>query len=246
MNDLDDYCEAVEYDLAVFKEREPWRIDSSTFPAPPAQLATEKLLISCGEKLSDWISYGNRNDCVSFYASKNTYRKIGFLVFAVLFAPKHLPVELHINHSRSHIKKLVLDRGGLEPNGWLEGLYLHPQAFGYVSKSAAKYPFENNKPSRLEPKHDVFDLPRLIVNSSEPSVQSVEYWKARDNLCFCSNFIGTALFAELLLDISCEDAEGDEYHLFSHPSFCAVAPGSAEISFWLPGSFGWPDDLTLD
>lgn len=246
MIDLDDYCGAVEYDFRVFEEGEPWRIDGSTFPVPPAQLGTEKLLVSCGEKLSDWVSYGNRNDWVSFYANQNTYRNIGFLVLAVLFAGLDRTVELHLNHPRSRLKKLVLDGMDPEPESWIDGLYLRPQVFGYISKPIAKYPFENIEPSRLESKHDVFDLPRLIVASDESVVQSAEYWRSRDVLLVRPNFVGAAVFAQLLLDISCPQVEGDEFHLYSHPSSCAVAPGSAELSLWLPGSFGWLDDLTLD
>lgn len=246
MADLAELYDLIKYDPDSSRTADnPWRIDGSTLPAPPEEVHTDKLVINVGEKFSDWISYGNRNDRVQFYATRQTYRYLGYLFFATLFAGRSRPVKLHLTHSRSHIRTLAIDGMDPEPGGWDEGLYLKPNFFGYVRHSVEKYPFEAGGPDRLQCVHDAYDLPRFIVESDAPMVQGPEYWASRNTLRFCPNHTGMALFAQLLLDISFSPQETDEFHLYTHPTFQAVAPGSAEVSIWLPGSFGWDDDSLL-
>lgn len=240
MVDLEELYGSIECDPCVFEDGGmPWRIDGSTFPVPPDVIRTSELVISCGERFSDWVSYGNRNDLVSFFAARHTYRSLGYLLLANLFAGSDHAVSIHLTNPRSQIKRVVLDSMDPEPDGWVEGLYLRPHVFGYVCQPIAKFPFEVQDPGRLECVNNPYDLPRFIVISEEPNIQSADYWLSRDTLRICPSFIGTTVFAQLLLDVSFSQQEIDECHLHSHPMFQAVAPGSAELSIWLPGSFGW-------
>jgi hypothetical protein len=50
---------------------------------------------------------------------------------------------------------------------------------------------------------------------------------------------GTARFGQLLLDIGSPADTGDEYCLEGEAGFRGVAPLSAELTVWLPGSVAW-------
>jgi hypothetical protein len=50
----------------------------------------------------------------------------------------------------------------------------------------------------------------------------------------------------LLLDISRPDCPVKEVELEGELGFRGVAPGSAEVRLWLPGSFGWMPEYELD
>jgi hypothetical protein len=48
-----------------------------------------------------------------------------------------------------------------------------------------------------------------------------------------------ARFGQFLLDIGNPAHPGDEYNLEGEAGSRGVAPSSAELTVWLPGSLGW-------
>ena len=73
-----------------------------------------------------------------------------------------------------------------------------------------------------------------------------EDWDARDTVVGFGSAEGTAQLAALLLDIGNPRCVPDEFQLEGESGFRGVAPLSAEVSLWLPGSVGWMDDYGLE
>jgi hypothetical protein len=58
--------------------------------------------------------------------------------------------------------------------------------------------------------------------------------------------VSIAWFGRFLADISDPVAGRDEYELEGEAGFRGVAPLSAELKVWLPGSCGWEPSYDLD
>jgi hypothetical protein len=84
-----------------------------------------------------------------------------------------------------------------------------------------------------------------LTDRDEDGGVTDEDWSARDTIVGFGSALGTARLAELLLDIGSPLSSGDEYRLEGENGFLGVAPLSAEVAFWLPGSIGWDSRLGL-
>lgn len=89
------------------------------------------------------------------------------------------------------------------------------------------------------------DLPLLALTNIDDCSVTDEDWRERDTLRQESSDIGTARLAELLLNAGCSWNSRSEYDLEGDAGFRGVAPLSAEIRLFLPGSDGWRPELKL-
>jgi hypothetical protein len=73
----------------------------------------------------------------------------------------------------------------------------------------------------------------------ESFIATHEHLQSRDVAEGFGHFEAACRFAELLLNAGLPHSETDEIALEGERGFRGVAPGSAEIRIWLPGSIGY-------
>jgi hypothetical protein len=84
------------------------------------------------------------------------------------------------------------------------------------------------------------DLPMLALSNADDCVGPTEdQWRERDSVWICSSIPGTFRLAELLLNAGCSWNRVREYALEGDAGYRGVAPMSAELRIFLPGSDGW-------
>jgi hypothetical protein len=195
--------------------------------AVPNSLDTGALVI----KRSHHI-YGGyfRADALTIFATKQTFREWGLLLVAHLLADAPTRTEVRLTHPDSDIKLLRV-----EPAGWSDGvLAMEPTTLTYWPSALRRFPW---------PRVSDVDAPEFFL-STEDELGGVtdEEWAARDTVVGHGQGPAVAWLAALLLDLGNPEAGGDEFRLEA-PGIGngGTAPGSAEVTFWLPGSIGWVD-----
>src|SRR5207248_6621048 len=84
------------------------------------------------------------------------------------------------------------------------------------------------------------DLPLLALSNEEDCVGPTEEdWRARDTVRVWASSPGILRFAELLLNAGCSWNPVRDYSLEGDAGYRGVAPMSAELRIFLPGSDGW-------
>lgn len=86
------------------------------------------------------------------------------------------------------------------------------------------------------------DLPCFGLTNMKDIVITEEDWRNRDTIRSFGNDEGTALFAELLLNVGQSENRIDEYELEGEGGFRGVGVCSAEVRLFLPGHLFWDDD----
>lgn len=210
--------------------------DYDTLPDPPAALTTGSLVIR--KAVHD---YGNaaRVDGLWFYGVERTYRLLGLLALATLFSTDRTNVTLKLTHAETDISALVVDAERPDKDGLEMGLNMIPHAFEYWPGSVEKHPWLHGNPSPWE-------LPLFALTAKDRALVTVEDWTGRDIVEGFGTATATARLAQLLLDIGRPDCPVKEIELEGELGFRGVAPGSAELRLWLPGSFGWMPEYSLD
>lgn len=180
-------------------------------------------------------SYTQSIDC---YAYKQTYIRLGLLLFEFLFSDKPY-LELHIPHEKSNIRQffVYLNRTNTH-NPFLKVEQLESySAYDYWSQEIEKFPFTN-----LESKY----LPCFYLGCSDQQFQFSEQRVAKsDQLIMVVSAESLINCAELFLSIGNEQNTQTEICL-ENPlyGFGGVQEKSMDIRFWLPNSFGfYTDDI---
>lgn len=176
-----------------------------------------------------------RADNLQVQASRSTMRALGLLAMSALFLPEGRSVEVSLSHPASEIKLL---RVGAP---WVESHFVtRPVSYTYFPAVPQRHPWYRENP---EPG----DLPAFLLTDREElgGVTDAD-WEARDPVVGFGTARGMVRLAALLLDIGNPNCVPDEFQLEGEWGFRGVAPLSADVSFWLPGSLGWMDEYGLD
>lgn len=201
--------------------------NETSFSAPPEHLSTDRLTLRWGYCFQDgWSPIDN----VSFEADQATYRNLGLLIFATVFNPQPRRTVIEFAHQQGNIRKLVLEPVW-DPGSEIDGLVMRPLQFKYYPELPTLHPWANTTLGR-------WDMPRLYLINDKDFVANHEHVQSRDVAVGFGNVEATSLFAELLLNVSLPQFDEKEVALEGERGFGGVAPGSAEITLWLPGGIG--------
>lgn len=211
------------------EESDKFIFSRKTLAAPPEQLSASALAIVKSQHVYN-TSY--RVDRLEFFADKITYRCLGLLILSTVFWPVPNKVHLRVENKLSDVKNFMIEYVHSSEDKITPGYHTQPFAFSYWPGQASKHPWVHLNLDR-------FDLPELRLTNLDDCLIQEEDWERRDTVWSMGSGKGSVLFAELLLNISRPEAKLDEFHLECEAGFRGVASLSAEISLWLPGSFGW-------
>jgi hypothetical protein len=92
------------------------------------------------------------------------------------------------------------------------------------------------------------DLPLLALSNADDCVGTDDEWRRRDTVWIRASSAGTLRLAELLLNAGCSWNPVRDYALDGDAGYRGVAPMSAELRIFLPGSDGWiyeSDDVPM-
>jgi hypothetical protein len=223
----------VERLSGVTAETDAFRFDASSVPSLPPSASTDRMVLTRA-----YHDYNGcyRADMLHLSASRPTLRVLGVVVLASLFALPGAATDLSLIHPDSEIRTLRLRTPDLE---W-RALALAPRWYDYRPRQPHKHPWYGD---RVDPD----DLPALyLTDHDELGGVTDADWRARNTVVGFGTVPGIARFGQFLLDIGDPAGTGDEYHLEGEAGFRGVAPMSAELSVWLPGSIGWHQERDLD
>ena len=205
-----------------------FEFSAATVPRPPASLRTDRLVVE-----TNYHAYDDhtRRDALAFHASKATYRNLAVLTASVLFCPTDVEVTLFVEHPESAIRRIVVrqDSHREAPRG--SGFHSLPHRLNYYPAPVTKHPWDDER--------NVWDLPAFLLTDASEGPSRESDWDKRDTVIGFGSDRGSALLIELLLDASRSSSHADEFELEGEGGFRGVAPFSAEVRLWLPGSFGW-------
>ncbi|WP_205877140.1 hypothetical protein [Mycobacterium camsae] len=237
MEDLHRLCGDLADRLALLAPGEDdFRFDASSVPSLPRSLSTDGLVINRGRH--DYNGYW-QVDVLHLYASRKTLARLGVLVLASLFATPGNVTDIAMTHPDSDIRTLRLST----PREFTGASVMRapPLWCDYCPSEPAKFPWYTEHPDPVE-------LPAVYLTDAselgwdEPSgTTSAE----KDTVVGFGSQDGIARFGQLLLNVAHPAHEGVEYCLEGEAGFRGVAPQSAELQLWLPGSFDWHSEYGL-
>jgi hypothetical protein len=210
--------------------------DRGSLPGPPTDLTSARVCIAAGSHGYDALSV----DLIDISAQRETYRALGLFILASLLAPGPNRFVLRLTHPASQVRRLVVDTMYRQLN---DGSGLRTEASG-----AVYFPMRRQRLVAEDRFIPGDELPHVFLTDVEEMVG--RDWPGdpvRDTVVGFASDRGAYTLAELLLDVSQAWNEEVEYVLEGPYGFGGVAPTSAEIRLWLPGSFGWNEsDWTTD
>jgi hypothetical protein len=209
-------------------EPQPILLAGPTLPAPNLHLTSDQLIIH--KRFHQyWPSY--RVDALSFHAEPATYRQLGLLLLAVVFAAAPDRIQLELTHPASDIKHLLIDYPyrGRDPD---EGFVARQYGFPYVPALPAAYPWTHL------PQGDPDEFPRFLLTNRAVTTVTDADWQARDTLLGFGFEAASVRLAELFLNIGLPHNPVNEYILEGEGGQRGVGIHSAEVRFLLPGSAG--------
>jgi hypothetical protein len=202
--------------------------DRSSLPTPPADLTSARVCMSGGSH-----GYGALTvDTVEISAHRETYRALGLFILAGLLTPGANRFVLGLTHPASQVRRLVVDTMYRQLDS---GSGLRSEVSG-----AVYFPARRRRLALEDPSAPADELPYVFLTDIEEMVG--RDWPGdpvRDTVVGFSSDRGAYAIAELLLDVSQAWNEELEYTLEGPYGFGGVAPASAEVRLWLPGSLGW-------
>lgn len=193
-------------------------------PAPPAELATDGISIRTGEHIYPSL----RVDWLQFCARPEGYRALGLWMVACLLEPGPGEFWLRIMHGASDVRHLCVDTG-YRADTEAPGLHLRPHAVVYHPSTLAVFPLADAPVPR----------PHLQLTDRADRMAGIGDAEPRDAVTGLGSDAGAWAFAELLLNLGQAANARVEVSLEGEFGFGGVAPGSAEVRLWLPGSVGW-------
>jgi hypothetical protein len=202
---------------------------AGVLPVPPATLSTDRIII---QKRTHGYNSWYRADGLWMSLSPRKCRELGVFLLACAF---HGPVEtitLTISHPDSDIRRIIIPAGKITLADLPVGLSMVPFALSYFPAEAETHPWIYD---RCEP----HDLPLLALSNADNCIVTEEEWRGRDTIRIWASTPGTFRLAELLLDAGRSSNPVRDYALEGDAGYRGVAPMSAELRIFLPGSDGW-------
>ena len=201
---------------------------AGVLPVPPAALSSDRIVIR--KTTHDYNSW-YRADALWMSLSPRKCRELGVFLLSCAF---HGPVEdttLTIGHPDSDIRRIIIPAGKLTLADLPVGLSMAPFALLYFPTETEMHPWM----------HDccAHDLPLLALSNADNCIVTDEQWRGRDTIWISASSPGTIRLAELLLDAGCSWNKVRDYALEGAAGCRGVAPMSAELRIFLPGSDGW-------
>jgi hypothetical protein len=208
---------------------------NDSLPTPPAIISSAQIIIR-----KSWHMYLDslRIDSAYIYAEKRTLRQLGLLILGTVFSTKVSSVRLNLTHGSSGIRFIEIDSTRVSPIGAPSGYTSQPFLFRY-----APFPVESYNPLHQPVEHHERDYPTFSLTNEEEFVATDEQWKGRDVIKGFGTAEGSALFAELLLNISLPATRKTEFDLEAFPGYRSVSRYSIEARIILPGDEAWVDRL---
>jgi hypothetical protein len=203
------------------------RFDASSVPPVPQRMTSGSVVIRRGHH-----DYNGcwRADSLQLYATRQTLRSLGVIVLASLFATPEHATDIALTHPATDIATLRVRTPPLTTGGVLAR---RPSWYDYWPQEWAKFPWSNDA---LDPDH----LPAVyLTDDDELGGITGAQWQNRDTVVGFGSQEGVARFGQFLLDVGNPAHPGDEYRLEGEAGVRGVAPMSAELCLWLPGSSGW-------
>ena len=225
MTSLKDWAERALALLPDDPEADPVELLPAVLSKPPEVLATGDLVIERG--CHDYDTW--RVDYPQWSADKETYGSLGLAILSALLHHQP-PITIELTSPRSQITTLVVQP---PPTRDLDtGLELAPRSLLYAVEAVERHPWTSRF---LSP----YDLPWFKLTNRSDDVVTEQQRSERDCIHGLGSALATARFAKLLLDISRPSSQTLEVALECEAGFRGVAPASAEVRLWLPGSIYW-------
>jgi hypothetical protein len=213
VSDLAEFYQGLVLPSSPEKD-EPFVFCAENLQPPPAKMTCDSLIVERGLH-----GYGHAlASVVHVHAPREIYRQLGVLLLATVFH-RDLDVEIELTHEHAVVKKLVVERPWImsRPSKY----ETRPHSFTYWPDARVNFDEDDARNGGASPNCVV--SPTTVFDSS------------------CDR--GRVLLGGLLLDIGREGTDKLEYHLEGELGYRGAGPGSAEVSFWLPGSDAWDPDL---
>jgi hypothetical protein len=209
-----------------------FRFDASSVLSLPPSATSDSIVMTRAHH--DYGGYW-RADALHLHAARQTVRALGVIVFASLFAAPGTSTDITLSHPASDIRTLRIRASSNERHN----LALAPLWYDYRPSQHRRHPWNDDGV-------DPYELPAVYLTDHEELGGLTDArWLTRDTVVGFGTAQAVARFGQFLLDIGDPGHIGDEYHLEGEAGVRGVAPMSAELSLWLPGSFGWEPDHRL-
>lgn len=217
-------------DVAAWENDEDAPLYRSIFrrgdlPAPPAELFTSGMYVRRGVNRYRSLAV----DSVHLFAPPEVCRCLGLWIVACLLEPGPHEFWLRITHAGSEVRHVCVDTSYRSLDGEGEGLHTQPHAVVYYPSAVAAFPLAD-RPS---------PLPGIQLTDSGERRAGFGDDDDRGAMVGFGSDAGGWRFAEVLLNLSQAWNQRVEVELEGAFGFGGVAPDSAEVRFWLPGSAGW-------
>jgi hypothetical protein len=212
--------------VGVSPDTGAFRFDGSSAPSLPPSAASDSIVITRTHH-----DYGGcwRADALHLYAVRQTLQALGVIVLASLFAPPDTSTDITLSHPATDIRTLRIRT----PHHERHNLALVPLWYDYWPQQQRRHPWDDDHAGP-------WDLPAVcLTDHTELGGVTDAQWLARDTVVGFGTPQGVARFGQFLLDIGNPAHPGDEYNLEGEAGSRGVAPSSAELTVWLPGSLGW-------
>lgn len=222
---------ASAFNLFPPEQESPVVLRRGNVPRAPRELCTTELMAVAGTHHYESLTI----DAIHFSGTKRAYRALALLCFSVLLHEEPTTACLNLLPPKSDARRLLITNELIYLNPEFasgeRALIRHPQSFSYFPSEAYRHPFAipNDQPK----------LPQIRVTDEALKAQVYSPTKKRDTLVGFGNDVATAAMGELLLNFSQPGNAEDQIDLECFAGFMGVAPGSAEITLWLPGAIGY-------
>lgn len=228
--DLERHFGDLARELPESEDAEPgyFVFTEASLPVPPRSLSSDLLCLRWNYVFQEGWTPGER---VSLEAEKPTYRQLGLLILATVFHSTHERTTVELTHQRGNIRKLIVE-SPWSAGSEMPGLNTRPHHFIYYPEVPTLHPWSDISVGR-------WDMPRLSLTNEKRFITDHGHIQSRDVAVGFGNLEGTCLFAELLLNVSLPQNDGQEFALEGERGFGGVSPGSAEATIWLPGGLGY-------
>jgi hypothetical protein len=213
-------------------------LNANNCPCPPNEILTRRLRMVARSR-SRFYGDSSCHDLVHFFADKLTYRRLGLLLFASVFHPKH-QVTLYPGHPESTVTKLRMKCELKDPSSSaLRGLANTSAAYGYHAAPVGHIHPLCKDDSRIEGNYGPYAnraaylLPFLNLTNEDGRCGNPEELAARSVVDGFGGAEATATLGALFLDIGLPQTEVTEFYLESPSGNWSVAIGSAEARLWI-------------
>jgi hypothetical protein len=202
---------------------------AGVLPVPPTVLTSDRIVF---RKMTKNYNGWCRADALWMYLSPQTCREFGVFLLACAFHGPAETITLTLSNPNSGIRNVVIPAGRLTIPDAPVGLSMVPFALRYFPTETEQYPWMYDCCTH--------NLPLLALTNVDDCVGPTEEdWQGRDTVSIWASNEGTLRLAELLLNAGCSWNPVRDYALEGDAGYRGVAPMSAELRIFLPGSDGW-------